>query len=226
VRGRDRPAGALAGAAGAVGAARGLGVGDGAGAGGGAGITYAGGVSSGTDISAAADNTHTGAVATGTGAGGSIRFQTSFNTNVSGTTAQGLFDKFVVAAKTLYLSTTSATTTTFCVMSVAVANSAVGCTVAYTIEAIAGTTQCNTESGMVTFVGKNINGTATTNATSTSFGTTQSVSTGTLTITWGATVTGTNINLRVTPTWTVITPTIVRISYTVISNGQTAITPQ
>jgi hypothetical protein len=182
------------------------------------------GASVGTNQSGA-DLTLKAGVATGTGSGGNVRQQASFTSTTSGSTAQTLYDRFTIAGHTLSLSTTSNTTTTFATATAAVSNSAVGCTVSYLIEAIQGSTAVNSVQGMVTFIANNTNGTVATVAAPTAFGTTPLIGSGSLTIAFAATVSGTTMNMRVTPSWGTIVPTVVRITYQILSNGQTTISP-
>jgi hypothetical protein len=63
-------------------------------------------------------------------------------------------------------------------------------------------------------------------AAPTIFGSQAQPGSGTITMAAATSVTGTNVNVRLTPSWTTIVPTTVRVSYTVHANGMTYITPQ
>lgn len=191
------------------------------------GWTVTGGTAGGTgdnDVAAGASFTLKCPKGRGTGAGGSFDLQAAFPL-ASGSTIQTHYDRFYVVGQTKTLSNTSATTTTFCQMAVATANTAAGGRVDYAVIADDGAgNNVSVASGYFLFAGVNSNGTVTTSdPTTVEFSVT---TTGTLVNAAFATVTGTNINLRIKPTWTTIVPTTVRIQYTVTCFGRTTVSPQ
>lgn len=152
---------------------------------------------------------------TGAGAGG------GFNGSTLVTSAQG--DRLDVVGKRKVLSNTSATTTTFCQIGLATAGTGCGGTIHYSVIADDGT-NVNTASGYYSFSASNKTGTVT--ATSSSTVEVTNANSGTLTDASAVTITGTNVNLRITPVFTVIVPTTVTIEYTIVLQGRGTISPQ
>jgi len=166
-----------------------------------------------------------GGLGTGTGASGDCALQTGYKLT-TGTTVQTLGDRLRAAGKVTALSLTSATATNFVQLEVPTSNSSGGCQVFYTIEANDGT-NWNTASGAFSVAASNKAGTVTATATAISLEATNANS-GTLTAgNTAVAVSGTSVQIKVTPVWTVIVPTTVQISYTVIAFGNgTTVTPQ
>jgi hypothetical protein len=162
----------------------------------------------------------TGSTGTSTGTGfANAKIQTSF-TIATGSTTQTVGDRLFISGKTLGLSTTSATTTTILQLAVPTTNTGGGCTVFYSIEAFETTTpNVSVITGTFIVSAVNAGGTVTSSASATNTEQSQ-VTVGTLTSTSTTTITGTNVNVRMTPVWTVIVPTTVRVSYTVVPFGQ------
>jgi hypothetical protein len=154
--------------------------------------------------------------------------QTGYNL-ASGATLQSTYDRLVIYNQTFTGSTTSATADLFLVASCAVSNSGIGVEIAYIIEVADGSNHVSTISGTMVVAASNRAGTVT--ATCSTAGTSnQSISDTTtftsLASTTTATVSGTNVQCKVTPSWGAGTPTSVKITYQARANGQTSLTPQ
>lgn len=177
-------------------------------------LTLTSGPATGTDIASGGWLAVLGQ-ATGAGACGNFDVQTSFK-KATGASAQTLGDRLMVVGKQTALSTTNATTTTFVQLQLPTSNSSGGCTVFYTVEANDGT-NWDTASGFYIVAASNKAGVVT--ATASAATEASNANSGTLADASAVTITGTNVNLRVTPAWTVIVPTTVQISYTIVAFG-------
>jgi hypothetical protein len=191
-------------------------------------LSLSGGDGSGQTDSAAGGATLTSGLPNGTGTA-DVAVQTGFAL-ASGTTAQTAYDRFRVTSKTKALSTTTATNTVFALLSNAVTDSGVGCTITGTIELIDGTHHVGTIHFTVPFSSVNQNGTLTAGVVPVLGTGNGSIDTGgtytSLTTTFTAVVSGTNLQLGVTPTWSAGTPTTARLTYQVQANGQVTVAPQ
>lgn len=144
----------------------------------------------------------------------------------SGTTPQTMGDRFFVSGQPKTLSNTTATTTTFALLST-VTNSSLGCRVDYTVELNDGTNWGSTAGSFY--------GTAVNKAGVSTAGLVQQIGTNstnnggtftTLTAVGALTISGTSLALQITPSWSVGTPTTTRITYTIVINGSSSVTPQ
>lgn len=171
---------------------------------------------SGTDTTSTSSTTITMGMATGAGAGPDFTIQDGYKL-ATGTTVQSQFDRLRIVGKETALSTTSATTTTFATMALATNNTSGGCHVHYMVEANDGT-NWDTACGDFTVAASNKAGTVTATAAAV-FGESSNANSGTLSNASAVSVTGTTVNIRITPSWTVIVPTVVRITYTLIPFG-------
>lgn len=165
---------------------------------------------------------------TGTGSG-YVKITTGF-VGASGSTAQTLYDRLLVTSKTFAGSTTSATADLYLVASNAVSNSGICVMIDFMIEVADGSNHVSTISGVQIVSASNRNGTVTassstfTNLTNGDVSDTTTFTT--LTTTTTATVSGTNVQIKVTPSWAAGTPTSVKITYQARANGQCTLTPQ
>lgn len=191
-------------------------------------LSITAGPATGTNIQAGDLNLLAG---TPTGTGYSKLLVRSGFVLASGSTAQTLYDRELITSKTFACSTTTATANTFLLISNAVSNSGVGSEIQYTLEVLDGSNHAGTITGSMWVVGANANGTVTADATTASTANQiikqdASATFGTLTCTTTATVSGTNVQCKVTPSWSTGTPTTVRITYQARLSGQGSATPQ
>ncbi len=132
----------------------------------------------------------------------------------------GLF----ASAVTKTLSNTTNTTTTFALLST-ISNSSIGGQVFFTVEANDGT-NWNSTSGFFQFAAVNQAGTTSVFAGTIAAFPGTICNSGTLVLASAATTSGTSLALQITPNWTTIVPTTVRITYTIMAFGTTTVTPQ
>jgi hypothetical protein len=188
--------------------------------------TLRGGNGNGTDKDGGGITQSPG-IPTGTGTGQILR-RTGWRLT-TGTTAQTEYDRDLITSKTFACSTTTGTNNVYLVLSNAVSNSGVGCVVDYVLEVGDGSNHWSTISGSQVVAGENRNGTVV--ATCTTAGTSNQSISSTVTFTALActttvAVSGTNIQIRLTPSWSAGTPTTVRVTYSARVSGQGNLTPQ
>ena len=217
--------GGLAGATGIGGAAT---VTGGAGVAGAGGLCSAvGGAGVGTDKNSGGLTLSTG-LSTGTGTA-QIAMQTGYAL-ATGTTTQTAYDRDLKTSKSFNSATpgTSGTVLNFCNMALATSVSGGGCIVDYLVEVNDGTA-ASSIMGWMQVAAENRAGTVLATA-SMAAATNQTIQNSatftTLACTTTATVTGTNVLLKVTPTWVAGTPTVVRVTYQVRGNGRVTFAPQ
>lgn len=165
--------------------------------------------------------------ATGTGVA-KISFQSGY-TLASSATSQTLYDRQVITSQSFAGSTTSTTADLYLVAACATSVSGVTITVDFGIEVTDGTA-ISTIAGTQIVSASNRAGTVT--AVSSTFtnltnGAVSDTTTFTaLTTTTTATVSGTNVQIKVSPSWAAGTPTSVKITYQARANGRCTLTPQ
>lgn len=158
---------------------------------------------------------------TGLGVPGFGQIQGSFPL-ATGSTLQTLYDRLHTGAVKSNLSLVSSTAQVFAKLST-IANSSIAALVLVNVEANDGT---NWDSSVVAFLVVAVNKAGVITTGFFQLGTQTAVTSGTLAATATVGTTGTDVNLQVTPTWTVIAPTLVRASYAVMPLGPTQVTPQ
>ena len=138
-----------------------------------------------------------------------------------------------VGTSSVYTKTVSSPTTGTVIhyanLGTATSTTGVGAQVFFTLELVNATQVC-TISGTVVVTTQNDAGTVTAVSTTFTSGSNGAISsvvpfTG-FTATTTATVTGTNVLLKITPTWSAGTPTSARMTYQVRMNGQATLAPQ
>jgi hypothetical protein len=170
-------------------------------------------------------------ITTGLGSGSStsdIALQSGFAL-ASGSSAQSTYDRVRITSKTKALSTTTNNPTVIANLSNAVTDSGVGAVIDGVIELIDGSHHVGSVTFTAVYTGVNQNGIVTAAASTAGTGNLAAQTGGTytaLTTTWDTAISGTNIQLRVTPTWSAGTPTTARITYQARVSGQGSLSPQ
>lgn len=189
--------------------------------------TLAGAAGTGTNGAAGGATLDAGA-STGTGVADAL-VTTGFKLG-SGSSAQTKYDRYRATNNTKTLSNTTATPTIFCLLTNAVTDSGGGCQVVGTIELIDGTHHVGSITFSMWITSVNQNGTVTAACSTFTAGSNGQILTGGtytgLTTTTTVTISGTNVQLKVTPSWSGGTPTTTRLTYQVQVNGQANATPQ
>lgn len=166
-----------------------------------------------------------GGLGTGTGQPGVPRV-TSGWLGSSGTTAHTEVDRAFFSTKTLTLSNTSATTTTYATLST-VAGCGVGCIAHVLVEASDGTDWVS-GTGLIPVSGVQKATGATMGSGQAAgglvYGIAKSNAGHGFSLTHSVTTSSTSIALQIQPSWTTIVPTTVRITYTIFPLGQTSVT--